>query len=511
MLQGTAESSVQTGAYEPREVLSFQRQSSAKPASLKANDEGRGAAARLQRHPEIGKIFNRYFGLAKFVEDSSNLSIEVPTQFHARKIESLLPAIKDALSLVDVSVAIRPAQKDPNSEGPLFPGASSGHSDTRKLPNASYPSSQHQMHIAMPPGRNAGLDKHKIEKSKRLDAPKLIESPQNAVAVQMARQWAERVNSGSTGQCLWLYGEGGSGKTYMARQLHEWITLGKRLVHVDVASFFQEWRTALNNKDTFRFIQKYRRDTDVLILEDLDDLQGKPGTQKEVLITITALLDRGASVVVSSAGSPILLRELLPEALFSRLFSGYCLDMPKPDRVFKEKLWRSLLEQNGLANWSMDIRITDRILSLNLETPRKVQTYFINAIGRLSLTQKLEMSDLQELEAIHGPRKAMNPTNTNKTPSELIDGITKLCGVSLSALQGNSRRHNITLARRFVCLGLSKFLGLTNVTISQYIEKDPSTVSHALNTLESDLESQRHVAQQWNWICDELGLLQAVR
>jgi len=29
--------------------------------------------------------------------------------------------------------------------------------------------------------------------------------------------------------------------------------------------------------------------------------------------------------------------------------------------------------------------------------------------------------------------------------------------------------------------------------------------------LESDLESQRHVAQQWNWICDELGLLQAVR
>ncbi len=511
---------LQNVAIEPRDFVSPKKSSLIERESAGKEDSNRSASARLQRHPEIGKIFNRYFSLASFKEDSGTLTIQVPTQFHARRIDSLLPAIKDALSLFRVEIEICQSNKvKQTQETPLFADKSRAlatgnfspeHQScglTSGLSSGLRNSGNQQFHIGIPPERSAGLDKNKVEKSRRLDAPNLVESPQNAVIHQMAKQWAERVNSGQRSQCLWLYGQGGSGKTYLARQFHQWINLNKRLVHVDIASFFQEWRQALNNKDTFRFIQKYRRDVDVLILEDLDDLQGKPGTQKEVLMTITALLEKGASIIVSSAGSPVLLRELLPEALYSRLFSGFCLELPKPDKVFKEKLWRSLLEQNGLLNWSLDIRITDRILSLDLETPRKTQTYFINAIGRLSLTQKLEMSDVQELEIIHGPRKSLTPSGCTQSPGELIDSITRLCGVSLSALQGSSRRHNITLARRFVCLGLSKFLGLTNVTISQYLEKDPSTVSHALNTLESDLESQRHIAQQWNWICDELGFL----
>ena len=361
--------------------------------------DSRGASSRLQKHPEIGKIFNRYFSLAKFEETPSELVIKVPTQFHARRIESLVPAIKDALSLVSVKVEVCLAKKEAQTQGtPLF--LRNQARNNAALASQSSNQNNQQFHIGLPPERNAALDKTKLEKAKRLDAPHLVESPQNAVSIQMVKQWSERVNQGQRGQCLWLYGEGGSGKTYLARQLHEWVSLGKKLVHIDIAAFFQEWRQALNNKDTFRFIQKYRRDIDVLILEDLDDLQGKPGTQKEILLTITALLEKGSSVVVTSSGSPVILRELLPDALFSRLFSGFCLELPKPDRVYKEKLWRSLLKQNGLEHWPLDIRITDRILSLDLPTPRKAQTYFINAIGRLSLTQKLEMSDLHELEAI---------------------------------------------------------------------------------------------------------------
>jgi predicted transcriptional regulator len=67
------------------------------------------------------------------------------------------------------------------------------------------------------------------------------------------------------------------------------------------------------------------------------------------------------------------------------------------------------------------------------------------------------------------------------------------------------------MARRFVCLSLSRFLGLTNAVIAQYLEKDPSAISRALNQLEEDIEKQRHIAKQWNWLCDELGIATSLR
>jgi chromosomal replication initiation ATPase DnaA len=454
---------------------------------------------KLQRHPELKKVFDRYLALAEFESTPQGLRVKVPTQFHAQRLEQVRGWIEETLHqpLAEVLVeAPKSPTRNSNQESPLFDWRSQGARGSENPVG-------HQMPMSLPPERPA-LDIKEIERSRRHKVPQAILSPSTEVVYKMVRNWVDNVNSGARGQCLWIFGQPGCGKTYLTKQLHEWVTLNKRVVHVDVATFFQEWRHALNNKDPLSFIRKYRKETDLLILENLEDLQGKTQTQQEVLLTISALLDRGASVVVTSSPNPVLLRDMLPPALFSRLFVGLSFEMPSPDRGFKERLWRSLIEQNGLSAWPLDIRVLDRIFSLSLDTPRKVHTFFINVIGRLSLTKQLSLADLQELEALHGPRKrALEKECLN--PSELIDRVTQLCGVSLSALQGSSRRTDITTARRFVCLALSRFLGLTNAVISQYLEKDPSTVSHALTALESDLTEKRHLAQQWNWICDELG------
>jgi len=52
--------------------------------------------------------------------------------------------------------------------------------------------------------------------------------------------------------------------------------------------FFMSGDMLSNNNDTFQFIKKYRKDLDVLVLENLDDLVGKKGTQQELLFTISA-------------------------------------------------------------------------------------------------------------------------------------------------------------------------------------------------------------------------------
>jgi chromosomal replication initiation ATPase DnaA len=76
----------------------------------------------------------------------------------------------------------------------------------------------------------------------------------------------------------------------------------------------------------------------------------------------------------------------------------------------------------------------------------------------------------------------------------------------MSAIQGNGRRSEISLARKFVCLALSRFLGMTNSSIAVYVNKDASTVSKALAAIDEELENDRHIHGQWGYICQQMGV-----
>ena len=365
-----------------------------------------------------------------------------------------------------------------------------------------------QITLPLPPKVAEHRNTEEDERKRRYSAPYFVTSPAFDIPHQLVCRWAQGLSQATRSQALWVHGRAGSGKTQLLKQLHEWVPLAKRLNVVDVMSFFHEWRRSIESKENLTFHKKYRKDVDVFVLENLDDLQGKIKTQEELLYTVNAILDRGGAIVVSSTLHPVQMREILDPGLFSRLFSGLAVEMPEPDRSFKEKLWRHLLEQHGLGAWPCDLMVQERLLGIRVDTARKANSVFINAIGRLSLRKSLSLGDLAEIESVHGMPAAgrSNASPMGIAPTEIIEKVARLCGVGPSALQGKVRRRDVTLARHFVCLALSRFLGLTNASIANFIEKDPSTVCHALKTIEVELESDRHVARQWTWICSQLGL-----
>jgi chromosomal replication initiation ATPase DnaA len=444
----------------------------------------------LSAVPEWVAACDRFLGYARYRMTNEGVCVLAPTHYHVRHIENLRPLIERALGAplkscdigkVDYKALARERRENP-------------------------PGDPRQLRIGIPPLRNVSEDAESDERKRRLSIiPDLLISPQIEAVIRMSQRWADSVNQGASAQVLWIYGRSGSGKSTLLKQLNKWVTLKKRLRAVGVMDFFSEWRQSIDRGDNLSFIRKFRKETDVFILENIDDLQGKTGTQAEVLHTITALMDRGASVVVSSTRPPHVFRELLEPALFSRLFSGMALEMACPDRVFKERLWRQLLEQNGLGDWPLDVRVLEKLFSIPLETPRDLHSFYINAIGLLSLKKTLQLSDVHDLEVRRAPREQANmPVHLSAT--DLIEKICRLCGVSLSALQGASRTAHVSMGRRFVAWALSRHLGLTNSTISQYLEKDASTISYALTQMERELRDDRAVLNQWNWICSELGL-----
>lgn len=475
--------------------------------------------------PELSAIFDRYLSEASWEQTASGFVVFVPTSFQARSLQRFQNSLEKALQGPLAGIRTSPAPKPtvPTHTLGALPGASGGTiRPARPLVLSSVPDARpsstpptmagsgRQFNLGLPP-RLSNVNPIEAERLRRQAVPALVRSPANEMAVQLLQNWAQPLGAAHTHppQVVWVHGPTGSGKTHLLRQLNGWIGYDRRLVSTHVMGFFREWREALDRHDTMPFVRKYRKDTDVLVLENLDELQGKVKTQEEVLFTVNALLERGARVAVSSTLHPLQMKEILGEALFSRLFSGLAIQTGAPDRAFREQLWRQLLEAHGLGGVTIDLVAQERLLNLAVDTVRKAHTIYINAIGRLSLQRFLTLEDVGELERLYGPRLSMmggQISHGGLGPREMAEAVARLCGTTMPAIQGKARRQDICVARRFVFLALSRLLGLTNGAIATVLEKDASTVSHGIKVLLQDIANDRHVANQWNWICSRLGM-----
>jgi chromosomal replication initiation ATPase DnaA len=485
---------------------------------------GKFSKENLMNFPELVSAFDRYLSVASWENHATGLVVYCPTSFHQLGIFKVQKALelylqkpvnrievrRDADSS-PIGVTSNPqVSPRPQVNGPFANPA--GFSRPQFTPSAMGDFSQRTSSPVSPPSNAVALsmpsllrreDPFEVERKKRQTSPFLVTSKAFEGTIQLAKRWSMGINQGLRSQALWVHGPSGCGKTHLLKQLHSWVDVKSRLHCTDVMKFFHEWRAALEAKDNLSFVRKYRKEIDVFVLENIDELANKHRTQEEVLYTVNAILDRGGSIAVSSSRHPLELKEILEPSLFSRLFSGLLLEMPKPDSEFKENLWRKYVSDYGLVDYPLDVALLERLINIRVDTARKVNTIFVNAIGRFSLNKGLRVSDIVELEGFHAPGAVVSGS---RSPQEIIDMVAQLCGVQRAAVLGKVRRANIALARRFICLALARFLGLTNATISVLVEKDPSTVSHALKSLEEDIQKVRVVAEQWNWICSQLGM-----
>lgn len=454
-------------------------------------------------HDGLAQIGERYLSRAKIRREKDGLVFVVPTSFHLKVIQPWKDAIEAALGESIVAFEIGREEKKLGQDALSVEKSLALREETQRKydkEGSSYNSAQ--LSIQLTP-QNPENDRIEKEKSRRMIAPQLICSPSLEVPIQLLNRWAQQSQKGH--EVLWVYGGPGSGKTTLMRQLNHLIPLSRKLEFTDTISFLHEWRQALDQNNAFAFIKKYRRDTDILVIENIEELRGKKQTQQELLFTMNALSDRGASFAVSSSVAPQDLKEDLDPQLYSRLLSGLVVEIQVPDKIFKENLWRSLMAQHGLSSFQVDLVVLEKIFNLPLATARKVQTVFINAIARLSVSGKLSLQDVYEFEGIHAPQ-TVPMTSTGMNPRQLIEKVSKICGTSSAAVLGKSRKADVVLTRKFVFLALSRILGMTNTSIAHYVEKDPSTVCHALKTVCEALAKDRHISKQWNWICSEMGM-----
>ncbi|MBS3973414.1 MAG: chromosomal replication initiator protein DnaA [Actinobacteria bacterium] len=294
---------------------------------------------------------------------------------------------------------------------------------------------------------------------------------------------------------LFIYGGVGLGKTHLLHAIAQYVKQSfphMKVKYVTSEQFTNDFINSIANRDKKRiegFRRQYRTN-DVLLIDDIQFLKGKEGTQEEFFHTFNALQQSGKQVVLSSDRPP---REIamLEERLRSRFEMGLITDIQPPDLETRIAILKRKIETERLdIPYEVLLFIADRVSS-NI---RELEGALIRVIAYGSLTRQpvtIEISN-KVLKDIF-PEKKIKPIPISSIQKE----VCKYFSVSRSELISSKRSQNIVYPRQ-IAMYLAR--ELTDISLprigNEFGGRDHTTVMHATAKIQKMITAEREVYNQ---------------
>jgi chromosomal replication initiator protein len=311
----------------------------------------------------------------------------------------------------------------------------------------------------------------------------------NEMAAAAAQAIAEA--PGRTYNPLFLYGDTGLGKTHLMQAVAHRILERKpetRLVFIGTEQFTNELIAAIHGRTTPEFRRRYR-ETDLLLVDDVQFLKNKEATQEEFFHTFNALYEAGRQIVLTSDRPPTDIPGL-EARLVSRFAWGMVADIELPDlehriAILQQKAHLDHLEltipEDVIRFIAEHVRSSVRelegsMIKLLAYASLKRQDISVD-LAREALRDKLRFAESQEPETARG-----------LTLSTIQNAVAKEWGVTVDMLKSKTRTKQITTPRQIAMFLGRELLGLQLVEIGNaFGGRDHSTVIHSLERVSSAL------------------------
>ena len=292
---------------------------------------------------------------------------------------------------------------------------------------------------------------------------------------------------------LFLYGDTGLGKTHLMQAVaHEVMKRQPetRITFIGTEQFTNEMIGSIQNRTTQDFRRRYR-ETDLLLVDDVQFLKGKEATQEEFFHTFNALYEAGRQIVLTSDRPPSEIPGL-EARLVSRFQWGMVADIELPD--FEHRI--AILRNKALLD-HLEMTIPEDVIRFIAEHVRSSVRELEGSIIKLLAYASLKHRDISVDVAREALRDKLRPNEAiSNSPGGLsvdtIQGtVAKEWGVTAEGLRSKTRTKALTTPRQVAMHFMRELLGMQLVEIgAAFGGRDHSTVIHSLERVAGGMREQ---------------------
>ncbi len=340
-------------------------------------------------------------------------------------------------------------------------------------------------------GREGAGRAHSAPLNPDLTFERFVIGPGNRLAHAAALAVAEA--PGQAYNPLFLHGPPGLGKTHLLGAIAHYLRVHSpqlRVLYTTAESFTNAFVAALQTSEMEPFKDLYRS-TDVLLIDDVQFLEGKARTADELFHTFNALYESGAQIVLSADRLPSELSELATR-LRDRFDWGLVTELLAPDELTRLTFLNRLSREEQID--PAEPEALNAIARHATENLRLLRGALTRVVAVSSLTDAPITRGLVE-DALPGA-VAAKPLSRSISVESIQTTVCGRLGVNRDELLSPSRKGEVVEARQLAMYLARRLTDLSLPRIArEFKRRDHTTVMHALKRVESRLQTEPALSQ----------------
>ena len=336
--------------------------------------------------------------------------------------------------------------------------------------------------------KDSFLQYNRVDHNKRFE--NFITGSSNKLAYEASLKVTENVSQYNP---LYIYGGVGMGKTHLLNAVGFELKKKRKVMFIPAERFMYQFIKSIKANDMVKF-KEYFRNTDILLIDDIQFMNGKEAMQEEFFHTFNALLEKGGQIILSADRPPNKLSRI-QERIKSRFSGGLVVDIQKPDlELRKNIIEKKISELNKL--YVDKVEISQEIKDfISLEISNSIRE-LVGAVNRIISFSRIynKLPNLAETKIV---LKDLLNINENKVTIDLIQTLVcRFFKISKNEML-SSRRSRYLVRPRQTAIYLTKILTPKSLPEigREFSNRDHTTIIHSVKTIEKLKENDKDMAE----------------